>query len=99
MKIVVKPADDGFDMRGNWVVDWPKGTSPHTKKSAAKRKARQVASAGDTLEIRRTDGSIQNSVTVRSASASSSSSSSSGSGSAPYGAGAADIGLGDAFDP
>lgn len=64
-KIVVKPAADSHDMRGNWVVDAPGKRSPHVKKSAARRKARRLASSGDTLEIRRTDGTIQERVTVR----------------------------------
>lgn len=49
-----------------WVVK--KGNrrvSRHRKKSAAKRSAKRKASKGDTIEIRRQNGSIQNSRTVQ----------------------------------
>jgi len=42
--------------------------SSHVKKSAAVNKAREYASNGDTLQIRKTDGTIQKTVTVRNAS-------------------------------
>jgi len=78
-KYTVLPADDGIDMRSNWMVHKNgKMKTTHTKKSAAKRSARQMASEGDTLQIRRTDGSIQSTSTVRKASSSSESEESSG---------------------
>jgi len=70
-KVSVRPATDGIDMRSNWMVHvGGKMKSTHTKKSAAVRQAREFASEGDTLEIRRTDGTIQETVTVRNASGS-----------------------------
>lgn len=39
--------------------------STHTKKSAARSRARQAASDGDRLDIYGTDGVLQKSVTVR----------------------------------
>jgi hypothetical protein len=54
--------------------------SNHTTKQAAKNAARDYASDGDTLEIRRTDGSIQKRVTVQKASSGSESDESGGFG-------------------
>lgn len=55
----VVPLKDGVDMRSNWAVK-KNGSriSSHTKKSAALRKARSKASAGDRVVVHRTDGSI-----------------------------------------
>lgn len=59
-RVLVSPAADGTDIRSNWEVLKPGSkTTSHTKKSAAKRRAKRIASSGDTLEIRRTDGTIQ----------------------------------------
>lgn len=58
--IVVAPLRDGVDQRGSWQVKkqgMRKDT--HTKKSAAVRRARELATKGDVIEIRRTDGSVQ----------------------------------------
>lgn len=48
--------------------------SNHTTKQAAVNAARSMANEGDTLEIRRTDGTIQKTVTVRGSSGGSSTS-------------------------
>jgi hypothetical protein len=79
MLLIVRPADDGHDMRGNWETTG-RGSSTHVKKTAAIREARKRAKEGDTLEIRRTDGTVQDRKTIRNASPSSSSSNSSESG-------------------
>ena len=94
-KYTVLPADDGVDMRSNWQVK-KNGTtkSTHTKKSAAKRSARQMASPGDTLQIRRTDGSIQSTSTVTRASGSSDSEDNNGGGGRLPGMGTFKTGIG-----
>lgn len=56
----VKPLPDGTSMRGNWqYVKSGARQSTHRKKSAALRKAKREASAGDKLVIMRLDGTIQ----------------------------------------
>lgn len=59
MRVTVQPAADGFDMRQNWVTKKGGKSMPSTKKSAAVRKARELASEGDTLVVKGTDGRIQ----------------------------------------
>jgi len=53
----VTPLPDTTDMRGSWQVK-KNGSrvSSHTKKSAAKRKARRKAGPDDTVLLHRTDG-------------------------------------------
>ena len=64
--IRVQPLPDGTSMRGNWQVKKSgRRVSKHLKKSAAKRRARREAMDGDELVIHRTNGSIQDRVTVR----------------------------------
>lgn len=58
MRVTVQPAADGFDMRGNWVTKKGAKSVPSTKKSAAKRKARELANEGDTLIVKGTDGKV-----------------------------------------
>jgi hypothetical protein len=69
--------------------------SNHTTKQAAVNAARDYANEGDTLEIRRTDGSIQKRVTVQASSGSSSEESSGfgipGFGNADYGKGTMEV--------
>jgi len=68
--VTVLPRDDGHDFQQSWMVHVSgQMKSNHTTKQAAKNKAREVASDGDTLEIRRSDGTVQKRVTVRAASA------------------------------
>jgi len=65
-RIEVLPLPDGVNQRGSWqVVVSGKQHSTHTKKTAAKTEARRVASPGDVIEIRRTDGSVQSSTTYQ----------------------------------
>jgi hypothetical protein len=55
----VVPLPDTVDQRYGWQVK--KGgrrVSKHTKKSAAKRKARQLAGRGDSVVLHRTDGTV-----------------------------------------
>lgn len=59
MRVTVEPASDGYNMRGNWVTKRGGTSKPSTKKSAAVRKARRLASEGDTLVVKGTDGRIQ----------------------------------------
>lgn len=64
--IKVLPLPDTTSMRGSWQVKKSgRRVSSHRKKSAAKRKAKQKASSGDTLQIRRSNGTIQSTTTVR----------------------------------
>jgi len=64
--VTVLPRDDGQDFQNSWMVHVNgKMKSPHVTKQAAINAARGYASDGDTLEIRRTDGSIQDRRTVR----------------------------------
>lgn len=77
----VRPLPDGIDQRSSWQVTGPGGRiSTHTKKSAAKTRARQAASDGDQLKIHGTDGVLQKSVNVRNASGGSSNSKRNGGG-------------------
>jgi len=69
--VTVLPRDDGADFQNSWMVhSGSQMKSNHTTKQAAKNAAREYASDGDTLEIRRTDGSIQKRSTVQKASSS-----------------------------
>lgn len=64
--IKVMPLDDGTNQRSSWQVrKGRRRVSTHIKKSAAKRKAKQVANAGDTMEIRGTSGRVQDRRTVQ----------------------------------
>lgn len=64
--VTVAPLPDGTDMRSNWQVKKSgRRVSTHTKKSAAKRRAKREASSGDTLKIKRTEGTVQDTRTVR----------------------------------
>lgn len=64
--VAVRPLPDGVSQRSNWqVVKSGRRKSTHTKKSAAKRKAKQLASAGDSLKIHRQNGQVQDVRTVR----------------------------------
>jgi len=73
-KYTVLPRDDGHDFQNSWMIHKSgKMKSNHTTKQAAVNAARSMANEGDTLEIRRTDGTIQKTVTVRGSSGSSSS--------------------------
>lgn len=94
-RITVLPRDDGKNFQNSWMVHKNgQMKSNHTTKQAAKNKAREYASDGDTLEIRRQDGTVQKRVTVRSAYATESD----GGGrtiSSPYGAGVLDAALPD----
>lgn len=67
MKTVkVKPLPDGTSLRGSWQVTKSGARqSKHRKKSAAKRKAKRVASSGDKLVIMRKNGTVQDQRTVR----------------------------------
>lgn len=64
--IRVTPIKDGERLRGSWKVTKNGRTlnPPHRKKSAARRHAKREASAGDTIEIRRLSGTVQNRKTV-----------------------------------
>lgn len=63
--IRVQPLPDGVSMRGNWQVKKSGGrVSTHVKKSAAKRRARQEASDGDTLYIHGVGGQVLDERTV-----------------------------------
>jgi len=65
-KYTVLPRDDGQDFQNSWMVHKSgKMKSNHTTKQAAVNAARSMATEGDTLEIRRTDGTIQKTVTVQ----------------------------------
>jgi len=65
--VAVLPRDDGQDFQESWMVHVSgKMKSNHTTKQAATNAAREYANEGDTLEIRRTDGTIQSKSTVRS---------------------------------
>lgn len=99
MRYTVLPADDGHDMRSNWMVHKAGNMeSAHTKKSAAKRKARKLASPGDTLQIRRTDGTIQKTVTVQRGRSGQRDSGEQQSGGGIPGIGAFETGITDAFE-
>jgi hypothetical protein len=92
----VMPANDGLDMRSNWIVMLDGRTvSNHVKKSAAVRTARKKASLGDELVIHRTDGTIQETRTV---SGSRGGQESSSSGGTAYGLATFKNGIADAFD-
>jgi len=67
--VTVLPRDDGADFQESWMVHVSgRMKSNHTTKQAAKNAAREYANEGDTLEIRRTDGSVQERSTVRASS-------------------------------
>lgn len=71
MQYTVLPRDDGQAFEQSWMVhENGQMKSSHTTKQAALNAARGYASDGDTLEVRRIDGTIQKSVTVRDASGS-----------------------------
>jgi len=96
--VTVLPRDDGQDFQNSWMVHVSsKMKSNHTTKQAAVNAARDYASDGDTLEIRRTDGSIQKRVTVQKASGGSDTSEESGvgfpgfGGNSDYGEGTMDV--------
>jgi len=73
-KYTVLPRNDGQDFRNSWMIHKNgQMKSNHTTKQAAVNAARSMATEGDTLEIRRTDGTIQKRVTVQGSSSSSSS--------------------------
>lgn len=58
--VAVMPLPDSVSMRSNWQVKrGSRRVSTHTKKSAARRKAKRVAKQGDTIKIYRMDGTIQ----------------------------------------
>lgn len=62
--IAVRPLPDGVNQRGSWQVTVSGSRkSSHTKKSAAKRKARSIAREGDTIAIYGTNGRKQQSYT------------------------------------
>lgn len=70
--IAVRPLNDGVDQRSSWQVRINGSRKDtHTKKSAAKRRARELAREGDTIQIHRTDGTVQESYTYRGSSGSS----------------------------
>jgi len=55
----VTPLSDGVDQRYGWQVQKNgRRVSKHTKKSAAKRKARREANGSDSVVIHRTDGTV-----------------------------------------
>lgn len=55
----VTPLPDGVDQRYGWQVQKNgRRISKHTKKSAAKRKARREASGSDSVITHRTDGTV-----------------------------------------
>jgi len=55
----VTPLPDGIDQRYGWQVQKNgRRISKHTKKSAAKREARNKAGATDSVVIHRTDGTV-----------------------------------------
>jgi len=64
--IRVIPIEDDASLRGSWqVTKNGRPLSPnHRKKSAARRHAKREASPGDTLEIRRLSGTVQERKTV-----------------------------------
>lgn len=59
----VTPRDDDTDTRQSWKVhkDGVGMVSSHTKKSAAKRKARREAGEGDSIVLHRVDGTVMSS--------------------------------------
>lgn len=64
--IRVQPLPDTVDMRSNWQVKVSGSrVSAHTKKSAAKRRAKREASSGDRLVIHGTNGSVLDDRRVR----------------------------------
>jgi hypothetical protein len=64
--IAVRPLRDGVDQRSSWQVNINGARKDtHTKKSAAKRRARELAREGDVIQTHRTDGSIQERYTYR----------------------------------
>jgi len=65
-KYTVLPRDDGADFQQSWMVHKNgRMQDNYTTKEAATNDARAMANEGDTLEIRRTDGTIQSKTTVR----------------------------------
>lgn len=65
-KFTVKPLPDGTSMRGNWQLKRSgRRVTKHRKKSAAIQKAYRKASSGDTLEIKRLNGTTQDVRTIR----------------------------------
>jgi hypothetical protein len=55
----VTPLPDGVSQRSSWQIKKSgRRISTHTKKSAAKRKARSKASRGDSVVIHRKDGTV-----------------------------------------
>lgn len=71
--------------------------SNHTTKQAARNAARGYASDGDTMEVRRTDGSVQERFTVRDASSGDSGSEETATPFMPHGARTVDAALPDMF--
>lgn len=67
-RYTVIPRQDGTDFQQSWEVRGPGKTTNHTTKEAARNAARRRASVGDTIEVRRTDGTVQETFTVRKAS-------------------------------
>jgi len=62
----VQPLPDGVSMRGSWQVKKSgRRVSTHTKKSAAKRRAKRKANSGDNLYIHGVNGGVQRERTVR----------------------------------
>lgn len=102
--VTVLPRDDGQDFQNSWMVHVSgQMKSNHTTKQAARNKAREYANKGDTMEIRRTDGSVQERFTVRDGSAGDSAEEGHsgfafpGFGSRDYGEGTVDASLPDMF--
>jgi len=55
----VTPLSDDVDMRRSWkVLKDGRRISTHTKKSAAKRKARRKAGQNDSVVVHRTNGTV-----------------------------------------
>lgn len=67
-KYTVLPRDDGTDFQQSWMVVGGGQRTPHTTKQAARNAARRRANIGDTIEVRRTDGTVQERFEVRKAS-------------------------------
>jgi len=64
-RVKVQPANDGHNMRGNWEVVGRGKVEGYTKKKTAMKNARRIANDGDTLVIKRTNGTIQDTRTVQ----------------------------------
>jgi hypothetical protein len=62
----VLPRKDGVDFQGSWKVTRSDGKeTPATTKQAAINKAYNMGDKGDTLQIHRTDGTIQETRTMQ----------------------------------